>query len=41
MDQEKAYLAALPLTHSYQVDGQTLTLLTAKSTIVATYTRSG
>jgi heat shock protein HslJ len=41
MDQENAYLTSLPLTRSYQLDGETLTLLTTKGTIVATYTRSG
>ena len=41
MDQETAYLAALPQSRSYQLDGQILKLLTQKGTIVATYTRSG
>jgi heat shock protein HslJ len=41
MDQEDAYLKALPLTRSYQLDGETLTLISANGTIVATYARSG
>jgi heat shock protein HslJ len=39
MEQETEYLAALPLARSYQLDGQTLTLLTDEGTIVATYVR--
>jgi heat shock protein HslJ len=39
MRQERVYLAALPLTRSYEVSGSTLTLKTAEGTIVATYTR--
>ncbi len=39
MEQEPAYVDALPLARSYQLDGPTLKLLTAEGTIVATYTR--
>jgi heat shock protein HslJ len=37
MEQEAAYLAALPLARGYRLEGQTLTLLTDEGTIVATY----
>lgn len=40
MEQEQAYLAALPLAASYRIEGETLTLLTAEGTIVATYERA-
>lgn len=36
MEQEQAFLAALPKTASYTVDGTSLTLLTREGTIVAT-----
>lgn len=39
MEQEQAYLSALPLAAAYAVEGDTLTLLTAAGTIVATYLR--
>ena len=39
MEQEQAYLRALPLAAGYSVQGSTLTLLTEPGTIVATYTR--
>jgi heat shock protein HslJ len=39
MEQEAEYLAALPLARTYQLDGQTLTLLSGEGTIVATYVR--
>jgi heat shock protein HslJ len=39
MEQEHAYLTALPLARRYEVNGATMTLLTAEGTIVATYTR--
>ena len=39
MRQEREYLAALPLTRSYEISGSTLRLLTAEGTIVATYNR--
>lgn len=41
MEQERAYLDALPKAASYSVEGSTLTLLTKEGTIVATYTRAG
>lgn len=40
-EQELAYLDALPRTAGYEVEGDKLTLLTAKHTIVANYQRSG
>jgi heat shock protein HslJ len=40
MEQEQAYLSALPLTASYRVEGNRLSLLTAEGTYVATYERS-
>ena len=40
MEQEQAYLSALPLAAEYRVDGGMLSLLTADGTIVATYTRT-
>jgi heat shock protein HslJ len=39
MEQEQAYLAALPLAAEYRVEGEMLSLLTADGTIVATYLR--
>lgn len=39
MRQQREYLAALPLTRSYEISGSRLTLLTAEGTIVATYAR--
>jgi heat shock protein HslJ len=39
MEQEQAYLAALPRAERYRVEGQQLTLLAADGTIVATYRR--
>jgi heat shock protein HslJ len=39
MRQQREYLAALPLTRSYEIGGSKLTLLTAEGTIVATYAR--
>jgi heat shock protein HslJ len=39
MEQEQAYLAALPLAASYRVEGSMLSLLTAEGTYVATYQR--
>jgi heat shock protein HslJ len=39
MDQERAYLAALPLAASYRIEGGKLSLLTAAGTFVATYER--
>jgi heat shock protein HslJ len=40
MEQEQAYLAALPRAASYRVEGSTLSLLTAEDTHVATYERA-
>ena len=40
MEQEQAYLSALPLTASYRVEGDRLSLLTAEGTYVAAYQRS-
>ena len=40
MDQEAAYLAALPTAVGYRVDGGSLALLSADGTSVATYTRA-
>ena len=40
MEQEQAYLDALPQTRGYELEGSSLTLLTAAGTIVATYTRA-
>ena len=39
MEQERAYLAALPTAATYTVDGSNLSLLTADDTIAATLTR--
>ena len=40
MEQERAYLDALPAAARYEVDGANLTLLAADGTIVANYTRA-
>jgi heat shock protein HslJ len=40
MEQEQAYLSALPLAASYTVEGDRLSLLTSKGTFVAIYERS-
>ena len=40
MEQERAYLDALPAAARYEVDGSNLTLLAADGTIVATYARA-
>jgi len=40
MEQEQAYLAALPRAASYRVEGSTLSLLTAEGTYVANYQRA-
>jgi heat shock protein HslJ len=40
MDQEAAYLAALPTAVGYRVDGGSLTLVSADGTHVASYTRA-
>ena len=40
MDQEAAYLAALPTAVRYRVDGGSLALLSADGTYVASYTRA-
>jgi heat shock protein HslJ len=40
MEQEQAYLSALPLAASYRVEGSTLSLLKADGTYVATYQRT-
>jgi heat shock protein HslJ len=40
MEQEAAYLAALPSAVSYRIDGRSLTLLSAEGTNVASYTRA-
>ncbi len=39
MEQEQAYLSALPLAVAYRVEGTQLSLLTADGTFVATYQR--
>jgi heat shock protein HslJ len=41
MEQEQAYLTALPLTRGFEIDGNGLTLLTAEGTIVATFAPGG
>jgi heat shock protein HslJ len=40
MEQELAYLSALPLAASYTVEGDRLSLLTTEGTYVAIYERS-
>ncbi len=40
MEQEAAYLAALPAAVSYRVDGDSLALLTADGTYVASFVRA-
>jgi heat shock protein HslJ len=40
MEQERAYLAALPAAARYELEGSNLTLLAADGTIVANYTRA-
>jgi heat shock protein HslJ len=40
MEQEQAYLSALPLAAEYRLEGEMLSLLTARGTIVATYVRA-
>jgi heat shock protein HslJ len=40
MEQEQAYLSALPLAAAYRVEGEMLSLLAADGTIVATYVRT-
>lgn len=40
MEQEQAYLSALPRAVSYRVEGSTLSLLTAEGTYVAIYARA-
>jgi heat shock protein HslJ len=40
MEQEAAYLAALPKAARFEVDGDSLQLLTARGTIVVTFTRA-
>jgi heat shock protein HslJ len=40
MEQEHAYLSALPLATQFRVDGNMLSLLTAEGTIVANLTRT-
>jgi heat shock protein HslJ len=40
MEQEQAYLAALPRAVSYRVDSSSLSLLTAEHTYVAIYQRA-
>ena len=40
MEQEQAYLSALPLAAGYRVEGSKLSLLTAAGTYVATYQRT-
>jgi heat shock protein HslJ len=37
MEQEQAYLSALPTAANYTVEGSTLSLLTAQGTYVAVY----
>jgi META domain len=39
MEQEAAYLAALPAAVRYRVEGHSLELLTAEGTAVVSYTR--
>jgi heat shock protein HslJ len=39
MEQEQAYLAALPRARSWRLEGTLLSLLTAENTYVATYQR--
>jgi heat shock protein HslJ len=41
MEQEQAYLAALPLSASYAVEGNRLSLLTTEGTYVAIFERKG
>jgi len=41
MEQEAAYLQALPTVARYRLDGRVLHLLTARDTLVATLTRAG
>ena len=41
MEQEQAFLAALPRTARYTLEGRSLTLLTEAGTIVATLDASG
>ena len=40
MEQEAAYLAALPAAVRYRVDGGSLSLLTADGTYVVSYARA-
>ena len=40
MEQEAAYLAALPTAVRYQISGRSLELLTAEGTLVATFART-
>jgi heat shock protein HslJ len=40
MEQEAAYLAALPKAVRYEVDGRSLRLLTAEATVVATFSHA-
>jgi heat shock protein HslJ len=40
MEQEAAFLTALPTAARYEVVGPNLSLLTAEATIVATFTRA-
>ena len=40
MEQEAAYLAALPTAVRYEVDGRSLRLLTAEGTVVASFSRA-
>ena len=40
MEQEAAYLAALPTAVRYQISGPSLELQTAEGTLVATFTRT-
>ena len=40
MDQEAAYLAALPTAVGYRLDGASLSLLSADGANVASYTRA-
>ena len=39
MDQEAAYLAALPTAVGYRLDGESLSLLSPDGATVASYTR--
>jgi hypothetical protein len=41
MEQEAAYLAALPTAVHYRLDGGSLALLAADGTYVASYIRAG